>query len=510
MGKRLENKIRNINLIGHGLKSAIGRRLVYGSVLLMPFGLLSCGGGGGDSSGSNDGNSGGGTEPTKYTYYEDYDEDGAGNPNKTTTTTDSQPPTGFVKNKNDCNDRNAKEYPGQIWGEDIDGDTYPGRIVNQCEQLNEKSRPASELESAIDCNDTKPEINPNTKRYKDWDGDFESDGTYITQCEASDDYYLESELDSIDGDCNDEDIEINSKTIRYKDKDKDGYWDGINTITQCEASDDYFLASELAGPEVDLDDDNQDISPGLEEVCFDGIDNNSNGETDEGCVLPASWDWRWAENSEGVWGNYMTSVKMQDGLSCGLYSTIGAIETQMNITNSTPGMDRDLSEDYLVCQGVVDPINGIGGPRAVLDFGIIDGFANEGDVSEECVFSSGIEDRLSFVEDYHSIGDENWAYLTNEEKIELTKKALMHGPLIAQTWMSGEFDSLGIYRCDGVYDDNEKHDTIITGYDEDTKSWISKNSLGENWNGDGYYNVGFNECRILRAAPIAVDVEKEE
>lgn len=452
MKNRLENKV-----IRHGLGNKIKRGIFYGSLLLLTP-IWGCNGGGGGDKKEEE------KPPVTYTYFQDSDGDGFGNPNEKITTTDSSPPTNYVKNSNDCDDTN-------------------------------------------------PEINPNTKWYKDKDLDLEGDGTFVTQCAASDDYFLASELENIIGDCDDTDPEINSQTKWKLDKDRDGYWNGIDEITQCTASDDYFLGSEL-NEGVDCDDNNYDINPGREEICFDGIDNNCSGEVDESCELPASWDWRYVENSEGGLENYMTSVKTQEGSKCKLYSFVGAMEAQENITNSTPNTDRNISEKYFSCEGE---------PVGVVDFAMTYGFPDEECVDDSCGTCSDLESRLHFIENYNLIGDSNWAYLSNEQQIELTKKAIMKGPVVVNTYMSGEFDELGIYRCDGNYEDDKEHSVLIVGWDDtgdiNTSSWIAKNSYGENWNEDGYYPIGWNEeydsgihtqCRTFRTRPLSVEVDKEE
>jgi hypothetical protein len=69
----------------------------------------------------------------------------------------------------------------------------------------------------------------------------------------------------------------------YKDADNDGYSDGT-TLTQCTRPVGYKLASELTATSGDCNDNDASIHPGATEVC-DGVDNNCNGQTDEGVLI---------------------------------------------------------------------------------------------------------------------------------------------------------------------------------------------------------------------------------
>ncbi|WP_163336052.1 leucine-rich repeat domain-containing protein [Desulfopila sp. IMCC35008] len=69
-----------------------------------------------------------------------------------------------------------------------------------------------------------------------------------------------------------------------------GYWWSNNTChSESEApvcidsDDDGFFVEEVCGAEVDCDDTDSNTYPGAIDVCYDGIDNNCDGDIDEGC-----------------------------------------------------------------------------------------------------------------------------------------------------------------------------------------------------------------------------------
>jgi alpha-tubulin suppressor-like RCC1 family protein len=84
--------------------------------------------------------------------------------------------------------------------------------------------------------------------------------------------------DGLDNDCNGL-IDDGVKLVFYKDLDGDGYTDGTTSVG-CSAPSGY-VSSATSG---DCNDNDQHINPGKAEIC-DGIDNNCNGQTDEGVKL---------------------------------------------------------------------------------------------------------------------------------------------------------------------------------------------------------------------------------
>lgn len=46
------------------------------------------------------------------------------------------------------------------------------------------------------------------------------------------------------------------------------------------------------------------------------------------------------------------------------------------------------------------------------------------------------------------------------------------------------------------------HYVVVTGYDHAAGLWIAKNSWGASWNGDGYFEVAYDNCAIDAAATI--------
>lgn len=70
------------------------------------------------------------------------------------------------------------------------------------------------------------------------------------------------------------------KSLYHLDLDGDGYGGSLKDLMACEAPNGYVSDGS------DCDDHNYTIHPGATEICDDGIDNNCDGQMNEGCIVP--------------------------------------------------------------------------------------------------------------------------------------------------------------------------------------------------------------------------------
>jgi len=113
---------------------------------------------------------------------------------------------------------------------------------------------------------------------KEADSDADRDGFPTDEdCDDEDaDVHPDAEeiCDGVDNDC-DGDVDEGVTMVVYQDQDGDGYGDGTTGTQACEPE------SGMVEDGTDCDDEDPDIHPDADELC-DNLDNNCNGEIDEG------------------------------------------------------------------------------------------------------------------------------------------------------------------------------------------------------------------------------------
>ena len=268
-------------------------------------------------------------EDVKLPFFRDIDEDGFGDPDQIVF--DCFRPFGTVNNSDDCDDSNPAINPntievcdlidnncdgqidegvGDTFFADLDSDGFgdPNAPVVACFQ------PPMTVVNSDDCDDTDPDIHPFGTEvcdgldnncdgeidddllitfYADLDEDgFGDPNALVMDCEMPNGFTANNEdcddtnpeifpgaievCDGLDNNCDGE-TDGGVLNTYFADADGDGFGDPAATIAACDLPDGYATNNQ------DCDDNNPDIFPGATEVC-DGLDNNCDGETDEGVL----------------------------------------------------------------------------------------------------------------------------------------------------------------------------------------------------------------------------------
>ena len=222
------------------------------------------------------------------------------------------------------------------------------------------------------------------------------------------------------------------------------------------------------------------------------IPHPENGLTElEEAVFPNRLDWR----DYGI----ISPIKFQGNGACWVFSAISVIESQIR---KFAGGNVDLSEKEISCCHPLGERGGTAflGLAYVLENGIVteDRYPWNNILGQDCNVPSPPD---YYLNDY---GVFYLGFKPLEERINSIKSILMtRGPVCTGFTVYEDFPYYngGVYIWDGHSEIIGGHAVDLIGWQDDPSItnggyWICKNSWGEDWGEDGFFNIGYGQCGI--------------
>ncbi len=279
-------------------------------------------------------------EGVQGTYYQDFDGDGFGNLD--VTVVGCEAPAGYVQNGNDCDDSEARAYPG-----------------------------ATEVCDGIDnnCDGTVDEGVTNTY-FADADGDMYGDpAASIAACEQPDGYVADNTdcddstnrafpgngevCDEIDNNC-DGTVDEGVTTTYYADFDSDTYGNSSLTQEACAVPTGYTTNDD------DCDDSVRAVNPAATETCND-VDDDCDGAIDDGAADVSTW---YADADGDSYGNAGSTTTACDQ-PVGYVANATDCDDARALSNPAATEYCNTYDDD--CDGTVDEADAVDAPTWYLD-----------------------------------------------------------------------------------------------------------------------------------------------
>ena len=208
--------------------------------------------------------------------------------------------------------------------------------------------------------------------------------------------------------------------------------------------------------------------------------------------IPSRFDWR----DQRI----LTPVKHQMNLgSCGVFSAVAVFEA---LIKKETGALVDLSEQQIINGSkdwVPSGISSVNAMKYMQEHGLV--------LEERLPYQDRQTDQMPDgppdykLTDYHYIVTNT---LVLAEKISTIKQALIKfGPVATNMVFFKDLDQYrhGIYVYDGRSREQGGHWVVIVGWQDDPEVknggyWICRNSWGDKWGENGYFNIAYGECGI--------------